>query len=75
MEPRRPSEEILVKVHSLKGEKGKIAAIDPETGEYFLGKTLLEAVAKGREKHPGKVFYTVRVGSPFAHQLKGATKQ
>lgn len=66
--------EVLEKVHSLKEQEGKIAAINPETGEWFLGENLLEAVAKGREKYPGKVFHVVRVGSPTAYQMKGSKK-
>jgi hypothetical protein len=68
---KQPSKEVLERVHSLKNEYGKMAAIDPDTGEWFLGETLLEAVAKGREKHPDKVFHVVRVGSPVAYQMKG----
>lgn len=43
-------------------EKGKIIAINPDNGDYFLGDTVLEAVRKGREKYPDCVFYLVKVG-------------
>lgn len=33
--PKRPSKEVLARVHSLRGKKGTIAVIEPETGEYF----------------------------------------
>ncbi|MGH7598273.1 MAG: hypothetical protein ACREOI_18110 [bacterium] len=49
---------------------GKIVAIDPDTGEYFIGDTILEAVKKGRKKHPGTVFHSIRVGYPAAHWVK-----
>ncbi len=65
---KRPSPEVLARVHALQHERGKIAAIDPDTGEWFLGKDLLEALKKGRVKYPGHIFYTVRIGYPFAHQ-------
>ncbi|MBC8229527.1 hypothetical protein H8E77_08275 [bacterium] len=42
---------------------GKSVAIDPETGDYFIGNTGIEATDKGREKHPDKIFFLVRVGS------------
>jgi len=33
--------------------------IEPETGEYFLSRTLTEAIRKAKEKYPGKVFYEI----------------
>jgi len=44
--------------------KGRIVVIDPDTGDYFLGDTLLEADKKARRKYPGKVFYAVKIGYP-----------
>ena len=54
--------------HKLKAQYlGKIVAIDVETGEYFLGDTVIEAGKKGREKYPKKVFHFIRVGFPAVH--------
>lgn len=50
--------------------KGRIVAIDVESGDYFVGRTVLEAIEKGREKHPGKIFYAVRIGYPAVHSLR-----
>lgn len=71
----RPSEEVLAKVQSLKDKKGMIVAIEPETGNWFLGKTVLEALKKGRKKYPKGIFYFVRVGYPSAHWHKGGIKR
>ena len=49
--------------------------IEPETGEYFLGKTLTEAIKKAKEKYPGKVFYSIRIGYTFVHEHKGGIKR
>lgn len=68
---KHPSEKVLEQIHSLQNEKGKIAAIDPETGEWFLGDNLVEAVKKGKAKYPDKIFHVVRVGSPVAYHMKG----
>jgi len=68
---KKPADEVLKKVHSMKREKGMIAVIEPDTGEYFLGKTLLEALKQAKRQYPGKIFYSIRVGSPFAHEHKG----
>jgi hypothetical protein len=42
---------------------GKIVAIDPETEDYFIGDSGIEATDKGRKKYPDKIFFLVRVGS------------
>ena len=44
--------------------KGEIVAIDVETGDYFLGRTPLEACDKGHVKHPGSILACKRVGYP-----------
>jgi len=43
--------------------KGKIVAIDPETGDYFIGNSGIEAGQKAREKYPDKIFFLIRVGA------------
>ncbi|MFQ6121203.1 MAG: hypothetical protein ACE5KE_15105 [Methanosarcinales archaeon] len=73
-ELKRPSKEVLVKVHSLKEKKGMIVAIEPETGNWFLGKNVLEALKKARKKYPHGIFYFVRVGCPSAHVHKGGIR-
>jgi hypothetical protein len=64
---RRPSTLVLSKVHSLKQKRGMLAAIEPESGEWFLGKDVIEAFRKGRKKYPKRTFYFVRVGYSSAH--------
>lgn len=49
--------------------KGEIVAIEVETGDYFLGASVIEATDKAREKYPDKVFYTARVGFPVVYRL------
>lgn len=48
-----------------------IVVIEPETGDYFLGKSLTEALQKARKRYPGKIFYSIRIGYPFVHEHKG----
>lgn len=43
---------------------GEVVAIEVESGDYFLGKTGLEAANKAREKYPGKIPYIIRIGRP-----------
>ena len=47
--------------------KGKIVAIDVESGDYFIGDTILEAAEKARSKHPGKIFHFFRAGFPTVY--------
>jgi len=51
---------------------GHIAAVDPQTGEIFYGKTVAEAAKEGRKNKndPKAVFFFVRVGYPSVHVLK-----
>ena len=43
--------------------KGQIVAIEVESGEHFVGKTVLEAANNARIKHPNKQFHFFRLGS------------
>ena len=52
-------------------ERGKVVAIEVESGEIFVGRTALEAGIKARENLPDKIFYFIRVGYPAVHSLKG----
>ena len=74
-EVRRPTREVLSRVHALKGKKGMIAAIEPETGEWFLGKNVINALKNARLEYPEGTFYFVRVGYPSAHVHKGVGKR
>ena len=43
--------------------KGKIVAVEIDSGDYFLGRTHSEAMDKAKKKHPDKIFYLARVGA------------
>ena len=47
--------------------KGHIVAIEEESGDSFVGATVLEASGKARARHPGKTFHFFRVGFPTAY--------
>lgn len=74
-EAKRPPEAVLARIHALEGKKGMFAVIEPETGDYFLGKTLMEALRNAKESHPGKVFYSIRIGHSFLFEHKGGFKR
>jgi len=50
--------------------KGKIVAIEVETGDYFLGDTVSNALEKAEAKYPNKIFHLVRVGYPGVHTVR-----
>ncbi|MDZ7292300.1 MAG: hypothetical protein ONB44_21135 [candidate division KSB1 bacterium] len=49
---------------------GKVAVIEVDSGDYFLGDTLIEADTKAKAKHPDKVFYAVKIGYPALYSFK-----
>ncbi len=75
LEIKRPSEDILSQVHSLIDEKGKVAAIEPDTGEWFLGKDALEAFKNARLKYPKSIFYFIKIGYPSVYSHKEHIKE
>jgi len=54
-----------------KGEKiyndGKIVAIEPDSGDYFVDNSTVGAIEKAQKKYPDKTFYLVRIGYPAVH--------
>ena len=48
---------------------GEFIAIEPVSGEYFLGKTLSAAIQAARQSHPTRLPYAMRVGIEPAIQL------
>jgi hypothetical protein len=62
---------VLVPEHS-----NDFVAIEPESGDYFLGRTLSEAIGAARRAHPDRLAHAMRVGHKAAlhfgmHMLKG----
>ncbi len=41
---------------------GEFVAIEPTSGEYFLGRTLSEAIQAARRAHPDRLPCTLRIG-------------
>ncbi len=44
----------------------RFVAIEPSTGSYFIGASILEALEKGELSFPNADFHVVRIGSPAA---------
>ncbi len=48
---------------------GRFVAIEPESGDYFLGDTFDEAVRSARTKYPSRLSYTLRIGQRAAFSM------
>ena len=44
----------------------EFVAIEPDSGDYYLGKTPTEAVGQSRVAHPGCLSFVIRVGHAHA---------
>ncbi|MGH9843416.1 MAG: hypothetical protein ACREEM_32160 [Blastocatellia bacterium] len=49
---------------------GKFAAIEPDSGDYFVANRMAEAMQKARARHPDKKFFLVRIGFKAAVSFK-----
>ena len=49
----------------------RFVAIEPESGEYFLGDTFDEAVKLAQAKYPGRLSHTIRIGQRAAFHMGG----
>jgi hypothetical protein len=50
---------------------GRFVAIEPESGEYFLGDTFDQAVKSTRAKYPSRLSHTIRIGQRAAFHMGG----
>lgn len=50
---------------------GQFIAIDADSGEYFIGDTVIEATRKAQAQYPGKIFFLGRIGYRTAYTFKG----
>jgi hypothetical protein len=54
-----------------RGNKGKFAVIDIETGAYEVGDDDLQATKRALAKRSNAILYGVRIGYPTAYTLGG----
>lgn len=52
----------------------EFVAIEPDSGEYFLGRTLSEAIGLARKAHPDRLAHALRVGHATAVQLSASVR-
>jgi DNA-binding transcriptional regulator YdaS (Cro superfamily) len=51
--------------------RDRFVAIEPESGEHFLGDTFDEAVNAAAERYPNRLSYTIHVGHRAAFHIGG----
>jgi hypothetical protein len=49
-----------------KSELDKFVAIEPDSGDFFIGGTLSESIRKARQKYPKRLAHVMRVGHQAA---------
>jgi len=49
--------------------RGKYVAIDPVSGDYFIGNTPADAIRAGRQKYPTREFWVVKIGYDYARKF------
>jgi hypothetical protein len=49
--------------------RGQIVAVEPISGEYFIGGTVREALALANIKYPGRPVFFYRVGSRAVYKI------
>lgn len=50
---------------------GRFIAIEPDSAEYFIGGTAIEATRQAQAKYLGKIFFLGRIGYRTAYTFKG----
>lgn len=64
------AEQIYTKIkENLKGKEGQIVAIEPESGDYFVGADVDKALDRGQEIHPDREFLLKRVGAKAVYRI------
>jgi len=48
-------------------------AIEPESGDFFLGKTLSDAIQAARTAHPARLPFALRIGHKSTVEIGAAT--
>lgn len=54
--------------------RNRFVAIEPESGDYFLGDTFDEAVKAASVAHPSRLTHTIRIGHRAAFHIGGLSR-
>jgi len=45
--------------------RGEFCSIEPDSGDWFLAPTMIDAINAGKAAHPDRLFFTLRIGIPL----------
>lgn len=84
-EPERASDDLVERGQSTYRQRlasvlepshtGEFVAVEPDSGQYFLGSTATAAVVAAHEVMPNSLFYLTRVGRETAHTVRAVSKR
>ena len=60
----------LLKPKLEKKFKGKVMAIEVDSGDYVIGDDELDAAVKAQKEFPNKIFVFIRIGYPAVHKFR-----
>jgi hypothetical protein len=52
--------------------RDKFVAIEPASGDYFLGDTFVEAALRAKQAHPDRQSFVIRIGHEAAFHIGAA---
>lgn len=47
-------------------QRGMFVAIEPDSGDHFVGKKIIDAIQASQRVHPDRLCYVMRIGFPTA---------
>ncbi len=53
--------------------RDEFLAIEPESGDYFLGSNYSDAIQASRRAHPDRLYYCLRIGHKAAVEVVSST--
>ncbi|MBN1351610.1 hypothetical protein JXJ21_19505 [candidate division KSB1 bacterium] len=55
--------------------KGKIVAIEVDSGDFFIEGTVVKAITLAQKTYPNKKFYLKRIGYQVVHSHRGVVRK
>ena len=53
---------------------GKFIAVEPESGQFFIGETFMECALQAKKEIPDKMSFVIKIGSDAAVHIGSATR-
>ena len=63
-----------LKAQMEKEHLGKFIAVEPESGQFFIGGTFMECALEAKKEIPDKMSFVIKIGSDAAVHIGSATR-